>query len=107
MSDTPQVEFIDPQGQCFPSDFCEPQLNILAHAQSIEFNLGSRCGGHGICGGDKIQSTLEPLQRAQLLSRVTDRELEHLTPAEIESGWRLACQCFPEAGVKNLRFKTK
>lgn len=74
---------------------CEKNLNLLAHAQSIELDIGSQCGGHGICGGDRIR--LPTGERASF-SPVTEAELEHLTPEELEQGWRLGCQCFPEKG---------
>ena len=70
---------------------CYSQLNLLAHAQMEELDIGSRCGGHGLCGGDKvlIQSDLSEL------SPVTEREKEFLTASEIAQGWRLGCQCWP------------
>jgi 2Fe-2S ferredoxin len=71
--------------------FCDKNLNLLAHAQSIELDIGSECGGHGICGRDRVR--IEP---GADLSPVTEAEREHLTPEELAQGWRLACQCFPE-----------
>ncbi|HUP55829.1 MAG TPA: hypothetical protein VM598_00140 [Bdellovibrionota bacterium] len=74
--------------------FCERNLNLLAHAQAIELDLGSECGGHGVCGKDRIQ--LDPASRG-FVSPVTDEEREHLSAAELADGWRLGCQCFPES----------
>ena len=71
---------------------CLPQLNLLAHAQLVELEIGSRCGGHGICGGDRIQIKTQNGS----VSPMTDVEQKHLTEQEIHEGWRLACQCFPE-----------
>ena len=71
---------------------CEPQLNLLAHAQCIELDIGSVCGGHGVCGKDRIR--ISPEDRS-VFSPLTENEREHLTPDEIASGMRLACQCFP------------
>lgn len=83
-------------------DFVEPNLNLLAHAQTIELELGSRCGGHGKCGGDRIRiSTLN--QGALNLSAITESERIHLSSEELSSGIRLACQCFPDAPVSTLR----
>lgn len=76
------------------SEFCARQLNLLAHAQAIELDIGSECGGHGICGKDRV--CLSEADRAKV-SPVTDDERAHLTPAELAEGWRLACQTFPEA----------
>lgn len=75
------------------SGMCEPSLNLLAHAQAIELEIGSRCGGHGVCGGDKVQL---PAELRDGFSPITEQEREHLTEGELESGWRLACQCFPD-----------
>jgi ferredoxin len=71
----------------------EPQLNLLAHAQLDDWSLGSTCGGHGECGGDRIQIQDAP---SNDFSPLTQREREHLNEAEIKAGWRLACQCWPE-----------
>ena len=66
-------------------------LNILGHAQLEEREIGSRCGGHGICGGDRIQLMEgDP----KLLSIITVEEKKHLSEEEIANGFRLACQCF-------------
>ncbi len=80
-------------------DFVEPNLNLLAHAQTLELEVGSRCGGHGICGGDRIR-VLDP---APPLSPITDAERRHLTKAELDAGYRLACQCFPNSADLSLR----
>jgi len=68
-------------------------LNLLAHAQLLELPTGSRCGGHGKCGGDRI---LVRSASASDLSPVTEAERRHLTPEELAAGVRIACQCFPE-----------
>ena len=73
-------------------DFCEPQLNLLAHGQTIELFMGSRCGGHGVCGGDRIR--VLNVSRGTL-SPPTEKEIEHLSPEELQGGYRLACQCYP------------
>src|SRR4051794_32196086 len=80
--------------------FCERNLNLLAHAQAIELDIGSLCGGHGVCGGDRLR--FAPGDRLQL-SPVTGAEREHLSPAELAEGWRLGCQCFPEKSGIALR----
>jgi ferredoxin len=82
-------------------DFVEPNLNLLAHAQTLELDVGSRCGGHGICGGDRIRI----LGAAPPLSPITDAERRHLTKRELEAGYRLACQCFPNSAVLPLRIE--
>ena len=79
-------------------DFVEPKLNLLAHAQTIELFLGSRCGGHGVCGGDrvKVQVDLKSPENGSF-SSITEAERKHLSDHEIGEGYRLACQCFPES----------
>ena len=74
------------------SGLCETQLNLLAHAQCIELDIGSRCGGHGICGGDRIRI---PADSADAFSPITEKERQHLTAEELNAGWRLGCQCWP------------
>lgn len=69
-------------------------LNILGHAQLEERDIGSRCGGHGICGGDRVQ-LLEG--DPKLLSGITAEERKHLSEEELGAGFRLACQCFPNS----------
>jgi ferredoxin len=76
------------------SEFCERNLNLLAHAQSIELEIGSRCGGFGECGGDRVR--INPTDKARF-SPITEAEREHLSEDELREGWRLACQCFPQS----------
>ena len=71
---------------------CHSKLNLLAHAQLEELDLGSRCGGFGECGGDRIQIR----GGAAAVNPVTELEREHLSAAEISEGFRLACQCYPD-----------
>lgn len=82
---------------------CYRELNLLAHAQLEELDIGSRCGGHGICGGDKIKVEAEPGD----LSPITDPEKTHLTPEMIQKGWRLACQCWPSKNHLEIQVKLK
>jgi ferredoxin len=70
---------------------CYRGLNLLGHAQLEELDLGSRCGGHGVCGRDRVQI----LPGSQSISPPSDSENQHLSPAEIADGWRLACQTWP------------
>lgn len=71
----------------------EPRLNVLAHAQLEEWSLGSRCGGHGQCGGDRVRIPLEV--QAQAFSAPTAAEQRLLSREELNQGWRLACQVWP------------
>jgi ferredoxin len=76
-----------------PAIPCSSQLNLLAHAQLEEIDVGSRCGGFGECGGDKILVR----KGHEHLSVLTSAEREHLSAEEIARGFRLACQVFPES----------
>ena len=71
---------------------CSRQLNLLAHAQMEELDVGSRCGGFGECGGDRVRVA----SGMESLSPLTGAEREHLSEAEIKDGYRLACQTFPQ-----------
>ncbi len=76
-------------------------LNLLGVCQMEELETGSRCGGHGVCGGDRVLI----LEGGSELSAVTDDERRHLTQAELDSGYRLACQAFPESTACSYRVR--
>lgn len=79
-------------GETLATAECYAGLNILAHAQFEELRIGSRCGGHGVCGGDRVR--IEGIERSDL-SPPTEIERRHLGDRAISEGWRLGCQCFP------------
>ncbi len=79
-------------GKIFDSEVCLQGLNILAHSQMIELNVGSDCGGYGRCGGDRVRFS-EADQK--LVNGLTEIEKVHLSEEDLKKGWRLACQCFP------------
>lgn len=87
------VHFINKDGTLLCKVDCYKNLNLLAHAQLEETETGSQCGGHGLCGKDRIQVT----EGIDLLSPLTPAERKHLTEAEIMNHYRLACQCWPKA----------
>jgi Na+-transporting NADH:ubiquinone oxidoreductase subunit NqrF len=72
---------------------CYQSLNLLAHAQMEEQETGSECGGYGRCGKDRVQLYRE-IDRKKV-NAYTDAEKKHFKKTELESGWRLACQAFP------------
>lgn len=86
-------------GKTFEATDCFRQLNLLAHAQMIELDIGSRCGGFGECGGDRIQVDPETLKR---LNPLTEAERKHLSEDEIRDGMRLACQVYPRKDGDNV-----
>jgi len=102
LKEKPTVQFITSKNQKADTGFCERNLNLLAHAQAIELDIGSLCGGHGVCGGDRVKVISN-----SKLSPLTEAEKKHLAPQEIGEGWRLACQCFPERSEQLVRLKTK
>jgi uncharacterized 2Fe-2S/4Fe-4S cluster protein (DUF4445 family) len=61
-------------------------ISILTAAQQAGVGLVSICGGKGTCGRCKVQ-VLEGQ-----LSPLSETERKKLTPGEIASGYRLACQ---------------
>lgn len=79
-------------GKKVVSESVYSNLNILAHAQLIETEIGSVCGGHGHCGKDKIIIT----SGLEKTSPLTSKEEHHLNSQELKRGIRLGCQCFPE-----------
>jgi ferredoxin len=74
------------------SGICLRDLNLLAHAQMIELPTGSRCGGHGRCGADRV--VLDPVSERQV-NPPTAIERHQLSAEDLARGVRLACQAFP------------
>ena len=61
----------------------------LYHALQTEgIALSAPCAGNGTCGACKIK-----LLKGEL--SVTDKDKMYLSEAEIQEGWRLACQSYP------------
>lgn len=94
-----KVTFLSPRGPISVDTI--PSLNLLAHAQLEELDVGSICGGHGICGGDRILVTVS----AGKVSGPTAAERERLSQSDLEAGIRLACQCFPETPDTDLKIR--
>lgn len=80
----------------------DPNLNLLAHAQLEELHVGSECGGHGVCGKDRVR-ILNLKENKKNLSPPTENEKKHLTEEEIQTGIRLSCQCFPSQKQLDLK----
>jgi Na+-transporting NADH:ubiquinone oxidoreductase subunit NqrF len=93
------ILFIDEKTQNISKVDCYRELNLLAHAQIEEIEIGSRCGGHGICGGDKIKI----ITHTSKLSSITELEQKHLSPNELKQGWRLACQSWPDSDQCDIK----
>ena len=71
---------------------CFQSLNLLAHAQMEEIETGSECGGHAKCGKDRVVVVESDRKK---LNAPTHAEKRFFTADQIENGWRLACQVFP------------
>ena len=54
-----------------------------------QFGLEFPCGGTGLCGGCRVRVLAGSLQ-------VTDQDRSFFTEAELDAGWRLACQARAE-----------
>lgn len=87
------ILFIQKNGDKKKVDYTNRNLNLLGHAQLEEVPTGSRCGGHGICGGDLIRIADETMR--EILSPITEDERKRLTQSQLDAGIRLACQCYP------------
>jgi len=109
------VIFRKPDGSEVPVELCDRNLNLLAHAQIAELEIGSQCGGHGVCGGDRVRiedacvksDLAERLATPHGLSSVTEEEKRHLSAEELRDGWRLACQCYPEQSDLTVRVRLR
>jgi uncharacterized 2Fe-2S/4Fe-4S cluster protein (DUF4445 family) len=60
---------------------------ILQVAKQAGISIRSECGGKGVCGKCKVV-----VKRSEALSELTEVERRYLSEAEIEYGYRLACQ---------------
>jgi uncharacterized 2Fe-2S/4Fe-4S cluster protein (DUF4445 family) len=67
----------------------QPEQSLLDAAQDSGIDIASICGGVGICNSCKVR-----LIKGQL-SPLTQEEMAIFSDAEIESGFRLACQAIP------------
>jgi ferredoxin len=86
------IKFISAEQITHDTESCFRNLNLLAHAQIIELDIGSLCGGHGKCGKDLIQLS------GAMQSKVnppTAIEIHQLSTEQIQNGFRLACQTYP------------
>jgi uncharacterized 2Fe-2S/4Fe-4S cluster protein (DUF4445 family) len=61
---------------------------ILEQAREIGIEIGSVCGGKGLCGKCKVIV----IEGEDALSPLSDVERDRITDDEIERGYRLACQ---------------
>ena len=76
----------------YDSSVCMRGLNLLGHAQILELDIGSLCGGHGKCGKDLL--VLGPDEQKKV-NPPSEIEKHQLSKEDLARGVRLACQCFP------------
>ncbi len=76
-----------PSGKIIPGS---PEISIMESLKKEDIYLTSSCGGKGTCGKCKI---------IVKLGTVTTRSKIKLTHEEIQKGYTLACQSFPEEDV--------
>ena len=81
-----QIEF-QPVGRRGP---CPDGETLLDCARGLGIELISICGGIGKCKGCRVRV------KEGRFSEVTSAEHEAFTEEELESGWRLACQIYPQ-----------
>jgi uncharacterized 2Fe-2S/4Fe-4S cluster protein (DUF4445 family) len=70
------------------------EQSLLECARQLSVDLVSICGGIGSCNHCKVQVI------AGKVSKPTLEEEAELSASELEQGYRLACQTFPESDVK-------
>ncbi len=94
LKDQAQETLGDPRETLVLQTPCLGNLNLLGHVQLEAFQLGSECGGHGVCGKDLV--LIDPTLQKQTLNPPTGIEKEKITPKKLIAGWRLSCQAFPQ-----------
>jgi uncharacterized 2Fe-2S/4Fe-4S cluster protein (DUF4445 family) len=65
--------------------------SVLDCARALGIGVSSVCGGKGTCGKCRVQLVTGSA------SKPRDRERAAFSPAQLSSGWRLACQCLPSS----------
>ncbi len=68
--------------------------SLLEIARQLGVDLVNICGGEGTCGRCKVQ-----ILNGEV-SAITSIERDALTPHELQKGYRLACQTFPNSNIK-------
>ena len=63
--------------------------SLLEAARLLGVDVANLCGGNGTCGRCKAQVL------TGRVSEPTTGEQEHLSPEELERGYRLCCQTYP------------
>ena len=70
---------------------CRDEQSITDCARTLGVSINSICGGAGTCQSCKVRII------SGSVSDPTTSEIAAFQPAELESGWRLACQIYPRS----------
>jgi uncharacterized 2Fe-2S/4Fe-4S cluster protein (DUF4445 family) len=73
---------------------CQGGESLLTCAHRLGIGINSICGGAGVC-----HSCMVRVLNGQV-SNPTANELEAFTTEELNEGWRLACQAYPEGNCR-------
>ena len=73
------------------------RISILDAAIEVGVPLRAECGGNGICGKCKVI-----IHEKNAAHGIRDAERKHLSPRELVSGYRLACQTIPKRDIDIL-----
>ena len=71
-----------------------PQTSIFQAASEAGIGIRTECGGEGTCGKCRVI-----VKNKSAVNEVTDAETTHLSPREIDSGYRLACRTILKQNV--------
>jgi len=71
-----------------------PETSIFQAAREAGIGIRTECGGDGTCGKCRII-----VKKKSAVNEVTDAETTHLSPKEIDSGYRLACRTIPKKSI--------
>lgn len=75
-------------------DQCPGNQSLLESARQLDVELVNICGGTGSCGHCKVQIITGNV------SKITLEEQAKLSAREMEQGYRLACQTYPQSDLK-------
>jgi len=84
------VDF-EPMGQ---RGKCQSNQSLLDYARQLGVGLATTCGGQGTCHSCKL------LVLSGAVSEPTPVEKEALSSKELEAGYRLACQTYPNGDLR-------
>jgi uncharacterized 2Fe-2S/4Fe-4S cluster protein (DUF4445 family) len=73
------------------------RISILEAAIEVGVPLRAECGGNGICGKCRVI-----IHERNAANGIRDAERKHLSPRELVSGYRLACQTIPKRDIDIL-----